>query len=273
MTEEWNPNDPEATRVLYDLAGWSFDQQAELAAELAEAEVPHTWEGSELVVPETHEAQADVLISVLEERLGITYDDDDGDDEDDDDEGAGARDDGKGAMPLPIPDGEATTEYDLEEWPEGDLQTVTRALVSQHIPYAWEDDVLLVPTVQEAVVESLLDMIENGQYGVGDDDPLAADMVDDDTDQLPFEILTTFFLAGERLQRNALDADGLEQLLEALEVADPRHPPYGVDLRLWQRTCVLAEELADALAGDDVPDPDAAQETATELYALLRPFI
>ena len=95
MTEEWNPNDPEATRVLYDLGGWSFDQQAELAAELAEAEVPHTWEGSELVVPETHEAQADVLISVLEERLGITYvGDDEGDEDGDEDDGVGARDDG-----------------------------------------------------------------------------------------------------------------------------------------------------------------------------------
>ena len=30
----------------------------------------------------------------------------------------------------------------------------------------------------------------------------------------------------------------------AIEVADPRRPPYGVDPRLWKRTCELAEELA-----------------------------
>ena len=42
MSEDWNPDDPDATRVLYDLGRWSFDQQAELAAELAEAEVPYT---------------------------------------------------------------------------------------------------------------------------------------------------------------------------------------------------------------------------------------
>ena len=36
MTDDWNPNDPDATRVHYDLAMWSFDQQAELASDLAE---------------------------------------------------------------------------------------------------------------------------------------------------------------------------------------------------------------------------------------------
>ena len=51
VTDDWNPNDPDATRVVYDLSAWSFDQQAELASELAEAEVPHTWDGSDLMVP------------------------------------------------------------------------------------------------------------------------------------------------------------------------------------------------------------------------------
>lgn len=271
MSDDWNPNDPDATRVLYDLDGWSFDQQAELAAELAEAEVPHTWEGSELVVPETYEAQADSIISQLEQRLGIRYETGAGADGDEGDDWG----DAPGIEPIDIPAGEPTTEYGLEEWPEADLQAVTRALVSQRIPYAWEDDVLVVPTAQEAVVESLLDMIENGQYGVGDDE-LALDVDGDDEgddDELPFETLTTFFLAGERLQRNPFDADGLEQLLEAIDVADPAHPPYGVDVRLWQRTCALAEALADALAGDEQPDSDVAQQAAADLHDLLRPFI
>lgn len=263
MSDDWNPNDPDATRVLYDLDGWSFDQQAELAAELAEAGVPHTWEGSELVVPETHEAQADSIISQVEQRLGIRYDDAAADD------WAGA----PGVEPIDIPAGETTTEYGLEEWPEADLQAVTRALVSQRIPYAWEDDVLVVPTTQEAVVEALLDMIENGQYGVGDDELALDGDGDGADDELPFETLTTFFLAGERLQRNPFDADGLEQLLEAIEVADPAHPPYGVDVRLWHRTCALAEALADALAGDEQPDAEVAQQAAADLHDLLRPFI
>ena len=77
MTDDWNPNDPDANNVMYDLARWSFDQQAELAAELAEADIPHTWDGSELVVPESHEAAADSTITRVEARLGIVYDGDD----------------------------------------------------------------------------------------------------------------------------------------------------------------------------------------------------
>ena len=266
MSEDWNPDDPDATRVLYDLGRWSFDQQAELAAELAEAEVPHTWDGSELVVPESHEALADSTITRVEERLGIVYDDT-----------AEPAHDTPSAQPIDIADGVAATEYDLGDWPEGDRQSITRALTRQQIPYRWEDDLLLVTTEHEAIAESLMDMIEKGEFATHGDD-LDFDLDgDDDGDQsgerLPFETLTTFFLAGQRLQKNPLDADGLEQLLQATEVAEPTRPPYGVDIRLWQRTCELADELADALVDGDDPDHDAAVAVAAELHDLLRPYI
>ncbi|MDP2291140.1 MAG: hypothetical protein Q8M22_08100 [Actinomycetota bacterium] len=258
MSDEWNPNDPDATRVLYDLSMWSFDQQAELAAELADDDIPHTWDGAELVVPESHEAVADATITRVEERLGIVYSAD-----------AEAPHDNPAAQPIDIAEGVATTEYDLAEWPEGDRQSITRALTRQEIPYRWEDDLLLVPTDHEPVVESLMDLIESGEFAAHPDD--LDD--DDDTERLPFETLTTFFLAGERLQRNALDADGLEQLLAAVAVAEPDAPPYGVDLRLWKRTCELADELAGALVDDDEPDHDAAMTIAADLHDLLRPYI
>lgn len=256
MSDDWNPNDPDATRVLYDLSRWSFDQQAELAAELAEADIPHTWDGAELVVPESHEALADSTITRVEERLGIVYE-----------EAAEAPHDNPAAQPIDIAEGVATTEYDLEEWSEADRQSITRALTRQEVPYRWEDDLLLVGTEHEAVAESLMDLIESGEFAAHDDD------IDEDAERLPFETLTTFFLAGERLQRNALDADGLEQLLAAVAVAEPTQPPYGVDIRLWQRTCELADELAGALVDDDEPDHDAAMAIAADLHDLLRPYI
>ena len=52
---DWNPNDPDATRVYYDLAAWSFDQQAELASTMADAGIPHAWDNTELMVPEEFE--------------------------------------------------------------------------------------------------------------------------------------------------------------------------------------------------------------------------
>lgn len=259
MSDDWNPNDPDATRVLYDLSRWSFDQQAELAAELAEADIPHTWDGAELVVPESHEALADSTITRVEERLGIVYD-----------EEAEAAHDNPAALPIDIAEGVATTEYDLVEWSEADRQSITRALTRQEVPYRWEDDLLLVGTDDEAVAESLMDLIESGEFAAHEDD---LDDVDEDAERLPFETLTTFFLAGERLQRNALDADGLEQLLAAVAVAEPTQPPYGVDIRLWQRTCELADELAGALVDEDEPDHDAAMTIAADLHDLLRPYI
>ena len=271
MSDEWNPNDPDATRVLYDLSSWTFDQHAELAAELAEADIPHTWDAAELVVPESHEAVADSVIARVETRLGVVYDGDPDADESD----VGLDDDLVTRMaPLEIPEGEATTEYDLAEWPEGDRQSITRALTRQSVPYRWEDDLLVVPTTSESLVESLMDMIEQGEFTAHADDIDADDDTDaDDGERLPFETLTTFFLAGVRLQKNPMDADGLEQLVEATALADPSRPPYGVDLRLWQRTCELADELAGALVDADEPDHDATVAIASELHDLLRPYV
>lgn len=265
VTDDWNPNDPDATRVLYDLAAWSFDQQAELASDLAEAEIPHTWEGAELVVPEDSEAAADAVITEVERRLGIVYD------EDGDTVGSIRPPEGE-VLPDPVvlTNDDAATEYDLADWPVEDRDALTRALTRQQHPFRWEGEVLLVRTADEALIESLLDLVE-----AGDDVELEADDADEhaDDDRLPFETLTTFFLAGERLKRNPLDADGLEDLLAAVEVAEPERPPFGVDQRLWERTCELADQLAGALVDDDVPDEQAAQEIAESLHDLLRPYI
>lgn len=262
MTTDWNPDDPDATRVVYDLSSWTFDQQAELAAELAEAEIPHAWDGTDLMVPEDFEEQADVVIDQVEDRLGIQYAEDGG--------GDGTPAD---LPPVPLPDGVASTEYELTEWAQSEREAVTRVLTMRRLPFRWEGDgVLLVRTDDEQVVESLLDMIENGEIGA----EAALEEMDEEwteADRLPFESLTVFFLAGERLRKDPLDADGLEQLLEAVDMADPAHPPFGVDIRLWERACALAEQLADALGEDEIPDEQTAVETAEQLHDLLRPYI
>ena len=49
---DFDPYDPDQVKVHYNLTGWSFDQRAELAETLADAGLPHAWEGDELVVPE-----------------------------------------------------------------------------------------------------------------------------------------------------------------------------------------------------------------------------
>ncbi|MBK5331118.1 MAG: hypothetical protein JJD93_04055 [Ilumatobacteraceae bacterium] len=255
MTDEWNPNDPDATRVHYDLANWSFEQMAELAAALADATVPHAWDGNELIVPESAEGETDDIVAQVEVRLGIAGDSD---------------------VEVPQRDAIAlaedapSTEYDLAEWEPGERELVTSHLVARGLPFRWEEDVLLVRTEDEEVVDVILDDVENDE---GVDLPDVSDDDDDDADRLPFETLTTFFLAGDRLQRNPLDADGLEQLLAAIDVADPDRPPYGVEKRLWVRTCELADDLAAALVDGDEPDAVETQAVAADLHDLLRPYV
>ena len=48
---DFDPNDPDQTKVHYNLTGWGFEQRAELSETLAERGVPHVWDGEELVVP------------------------------------------------------------------------------------------------------------------------------------------------------------------------------------------------------------------------------
>lgn len=254
MTDEWNPNDPDATQVHYDLDAWSFEQMAELASDLADAEIQHVWEGKELTIPEEAEQQTDGIIAGVESRLGIV-------------DAAVAE---TPSEPIALAADAETTEYDLAEWEPSERELVGAHLVTRKLPFRWEAEVLLVGTADEELVDSILDDVENDE---GVDLPDDDDDDDEDGDRLPFETLTTFFLAGDRLQKNPLDADGLEELLNATEVADPARPPYGVEKRLWQRTCQLADELAAALADGEEPDLVETQTVAAELHDLLRPYV
>jgi hypothetical protein len=261
---DWNPNDPDATRVHYDLASWDFEQQAELAAAMADAEIPHAWDGDELVVPEEMEQAADDLIARVEADLGIISSPSD--------EFADAAASTEHADERPdaieLADGAPTTEYDLGDWSPAEIDTVSLALADARIPFRWEESVLLVSTADEAIVEALLDDIESGEYvDVGTASAPTAD------DERTAEVLTTFFLAADRLQRDPLDADGIDHLRRATEIADPEAAPFGVAPRLWQRTCELAEEIVDALVDDDGPDQLAAMDAAAKLHELLRPQV
>jgi hypothetical protein len=246
---DWNPNDPDATRVYYDLSMWTFDQQAELTAAMADAEVPHAWEGTELMVPEESEAEADAIIAEIEERLGIV------------DEPMPER-----PTQVVLADDVATTEYDLADWSPVEHDTVSHALTEANIPFRWDGAVLLVATDDEAVVDELLDDVESGEYA----DVLTTTPAGEESSS---EVLTLLFLAAERLRKEPLDADGIEHLLKALDLADPEAPPFGVAPKLWNDAYGVADELADAIAGDETPDDEAAMTAAERLHELLRPHV
>jgi hypothetical protein len=259
---DWNPNDPDATRVHYDLSSWSIDDQAELAAELADAEIPHTWDGVELVIPEEYEAAAEEIMNRLEAELGI-------------DSGAGFDLDGDGTddtfeeLPaaIALSATEGVTEFDLAEWADDERSQATAALVTSRVAHRWEGTTLVVATDDEAVAEALLDDVEDGEFvdlsaGAG------ATPVDPDVD--PNATLTAMFLAAERLRKNPLDPDGLDSLAQALNDADPDAAPFGVTPRVWERAYDLADQLADAITDEAGHDHDVVVDLATQLHDHLR---
>jgi hypothetical protein len=262
---EWNPNDPDATQVHYDLSAWSFDDQAELAAAMAEEEIPHSWDGTDLIVPERAEARADDLISRIEVQLGIA------DGSGDDDESTVGGDPWSADAPPPEPilleAFEPGVEYDLDEWSPEERELIAVAVIVDGHAHRWEGTRLIVAEDAEGAVDALLDQVEAGLIEFEPDEAQLA------AEQLPFETLTTFFLAADRLRRNATSPDGLVELLKAFEVSDVEQPPFGVEKPLWTRTCALAEELVAALVDGDRPEHEAAEQIADELHDLLRPYV
>jgi len=135
---EWNPKDPEALTTRYDLADWSVDDRADVAAALADAEIAHSWDGSELLVSQDTEQVVDAILDEIEDELDNLEDGDDDDSGDDN-----------------------ITEYELDEWSEGERKQLCDMLDNLDIGYRWDGAMLLVPIGVEAVVDSCLDSIDS----------------------------------------------------------------------------------------------------------------
>lgn len=132
---EWNPKDEQALSTRYDLADWSVDERADVVVALAQAEVPHQWDGDELVVPQEQEETVEDILDELEEQMDANDDEETADDN--------------------------ITEYELEEWTESERKQLCDMLDNLDIGYRWDGTVLLVPIGVEAVVDSCLDSIDS----------------------------------------------------------------------------------------------------------------
>jgi hypothetical protein len=144
---EWNPKDSEALTTRYDLADWSVDDRADVAAALADAEVAHSWDGSELLVAQDTEQVVDAILDEIEDELDNLEDGDDDDSSEDN-----------------------ITEYELDEWSEGERKQLCDMLDNLDIGYRWDGTMLLVPIGVEAIVDSCLDSIDSRGVTFVDDD-------------------------------------------------------------------------------------------------------
>jgi hypothetical protein len=149
---DWNPLDPDLENVYYDLSSWTSDQQAELTARLANADIAHAWVESELVVSAEFEDLMDNLFDKHEQELGI----------------------GVTAVAGGVDEGDDVTEYELDEFDIEERRELTEMLIANRVTHRWIETTLIVPTAAEEIVDGLLDEIDAGDIEF-DDDPEDSD--------------------------------------------------------------------------------------------------
>jgi hypothetical protein len=241
---DFDPNDPDVVKVHYDVSAWNFDQRAELSEALADEEIPHMWDGDELVVPEVVEDEVDAMFERLEEILG--------------------------PFPVLLAADDESTEYGLDEWTEADRAVLTEALTHAEIPHRWEGTTVVVAADAEDAVDDLLDAIEAGELvgstGEGASGP-------------PEGAMAEMFLAADSLAKDPLDTGARRRLVGLLPQLDRTVPPYGVAARTWAASVDGAGTIV-GLIEDDAGRTDPARDrdsdiigAAQELRTLLRPFI
>jgi hypothetical protein len=148
---DWNPLDPDAPNVYYDLSSWTSDQQAELTALLANADIAHAWVENELVVSEEFEDVVDQLFERLERELGI----------------------GSTAVEGGVDDDDETIEFELDEYSIAERREITESLVAHRVTHRWMETTLIVPAAAEEIVDEILDEFDDS----GDD--FADEIIDD----------------------------------------------------------------------------------------------
>lgn len=231
---DFDPNDPDQVKVHYNLAGWGFEQRAELSETLAERGVPHLWDGEELVVPEQIEAAVDALFDELEAEIG--------------------------PFPVPLLDGQPSTEFGLDEWPARDLETLKASLVEGEIPHTWEGRTLLVAQDAEDVVDDLLDAIEAGDVASIDEDAEAPDGA-----------LHDLYVAADRLARDATDSGSRSTILRLVPQLAPTVPPFGMAAGAWGVIVGHAQALVERF--EEGADQDLLSAQADELRTVCRPYV
>ncbi len=238
---DFDPFDEAIVKVHYDVTVWTFDQQAELSEAMAQALVPHGWDGTELVVPETHEATVDEIFERLERELG--------------------------PFPVLLEADAESTEFNLDEWSPGDRTLLTESLVESEVPHRWEGATVVVAADAEDAVDDLLDAIEAGEL-------MSAD--DDGANEPPEGVLSTIYLAADSLAKDPLDAKARKELLALNDTIDKKYPPYAFAPRTWASTVVGVDRLVELFEADaegpGVNESDVT-ESAQELRSLLRPYV
>jgi len=203
---------PRGKERVFDLAGWPDEARAALQALLDAEDTPHRWEGSDLVVDA---AQRDDVTALLDAVV-------------------------EASLPRLDADSDRTA-YDLADWPDYELEVLAGALEDEGILHEWtEDGELLVHEVDEARVDELFERLDLRGPDPG---------IELDGEALT-GLLTTLFVAADRLTDDADDADAVLDAHAAILEVSQLAVPYGMNPDGWQVLVADAAELRRLIEAD-----------------------
>ena len=248
-------------QVQYELHEWAVESRVMLEQLLESAGVRHAWSGTDLIIGAADEVRVDGLVDQVEVTTLPTLDPD-----------------------LP------KLAYDIDDWSDEQQTLLMHALDEVAIGYEFDlDGALVVLEENEERVEVILDRIEfpdalpiddpvDGTLDV-DEDETDADADDDGGGRLDSvdgleaaEVMSDLFVASDRLQRNARDAEGVLTLVARADVARRLRLPYGFSTAVWSDIVGQATTVKDLLEGDDADD-ETIEEHAKVLRDTLRQYV
>ncbi|MGI8664280.1 MAG: hypothetical protein ACR2LQ_13885 [Acidimicrobiales bacterium] len=229
--------------VAYDFDELEPMQRMAIDELFWESGVPHAWDGVSLVVRDTEEEQADLLIDAADSDAFL----------------------GSDAPQL---------SYELDDWDDEHRAQLAEVLATSNIEHAWDEHgELVVLEDDEDRVDALVDAVEHGRAtaDLALDTGGAADASDADGPDAQ-EVLSELFVAADRLMHDPLDHEGVLSFVDGVELAESLPLPYGFAPAVWDDIVGQAKELAAAIAADDVDDDDIVEQ-ATKVRATLRQFV
>lgn len=212
-THEW---------IAYELHAWALEPRSMLAHLVTTADIPHSWQGTTLLVHESHEAAVDALVEEVEVAGEAGLDPD-----------------------------EPQTAFEMDGW-SGELQaSLASRLGATGVPHEFDEDGdLVVHESDEEHVELLIEdlLARHEEDGLDELEGLEAN-----------DLLSALFVATDRLRRDVHDSTGVLGVVEHGRRLSGSATPYGFGATTWRSLRTSASELVDLIESDDATDADVAE--------------
>jgi len=233
--EQGTGDEAEPEWISYELHEWALESRRMLAQLMVADDLPHSWQGTSLLVHEDIEAAVDALIDEVEE-----------------------------ATDQRIEPGDPVVGFEMDGWSAAMQAELVSRLGGAGVPHEIDEEGDLI--VREADEEQVELVIEDLIARAGDEGLEELDGLDVNS------LLSDLFVACDRLRRDVRDADGvLEAVRHGRRLTEVR-TPYGFAATSWRGLRDRASELVDMLEDGEVDDEELRSH-AHELRDVLQRLI